>query len=360
MTRLYLATGDGLTILTERGDGWRAEVRLDGLPTQCVAADPGRPQLVYCGTFGQGLWRSGDGGDTWAHVGEGIATAEVMAVAVSAGERAGGRGVVWAGTEPSALFRSEDGGDTWEGRPALQDIPSAPTWSFPPRPWTHHVRWIAPDPSASGRLFVGSCCYDARSGTTCANSCGAQHSGTYGVGAWADAVTTSLQMVAGHMCLLGGLRRGRLSCVFGCCISSSGRSRDQAAHGHDEYRLGGGLYRVGVRVSELLRLAHNRCRRDLAPGVHGGPCQPRHILFPRVGRCMGTAYGRCSSVRGPRFYNRCRPDVVKRAGSRVQRWLHRDRLHQRRAGLDRLLQQPGGPGAAHERWGKNLALRGSI
>lgn|GEM_PF-317369 len=119
-----------------------------------VAADPRRPELVCCGTFGRGLWRSADGGATWEPAGAGIAHAEVMAVAVSPTERAGGRGVVWAGTEPSALFRSEDGGARWEERPALREIPSAPTWSFPPRPWTHHVRWIQPDPAVPGRIFV--------------------------------------------------------------------------------------------------------------------------------------------------------------------------------------------------------------
>src|SRR5207248_1004427 len=30
----------------------------------------------------------------------------------------------------------------------------AATWSFPPRPYTHHVRAIAGDPHAPGRLYV--------------------------------------------------------------------------------------------------------------------------------------------------------------------------------------------------------------
>jgi hypothetical protein len=33
-------------------------------------------------------------------------------------------------------------------------VPSAPTWSFPPRPSTSHVRWITPDPLVEGRLFT--------------------------------------------------------------------------------------------------------------------------------------------------------------------------------------------------------------
>jgi len=63
--------------------------------------------------------------------------------------------VVWAGTEPSAVYRSADGGETWAERPGLTDLPSSERWSFPPRPHTHHVRWIEPDPHERGRLYVG-------------------------------------------------------------------------------------------------------------------------------------------------------------------------------------------------------------
>jgi hypothetical protein len=36
----------------------------------------------------------------------------------------------------------------------MRELPSAPTWSFPPRPHTSHVRWITPDPDVRGRVFV--------------------------------------------------------------------------------------------------------------------------------------------------------------------------------------------------------------
>ena len=38
---------------------------------------------------------------------------------------------------------------------ALLELPSQPRWSFPPRPWTSHVRWIAPSPHDAGLLLVG-------------------------------------------------------------------------------------------------------------------------------------------------------------------------------------------------------------
>jgi photosystem II stability/assembly factor-like uncharacterized protein len=61
---------------------------------------------------------------------------------------------LYAGSEPSRLFVSRDGG-AWTELEALQRIPSRERWSFPPRPWTHHVRWIAPDPHRAERLLVG-------------------------------------------------------------------------------------------------------------------------------------------------------------------------------------------------------------
>jgi photosystem II stability/assembly factor-like uncharacterized protein len=78
----------------------------------------------------------------------------VTAVAVAHAERTDGLGIVYAGTEPSTVFRSVDGGDSWMDLASLRALPSADTWSFPPRPHTHHVRWIEADVSVADRLFV--------------------------------------------------------------------------------------------------------------------------------------------------------------------------------------------------------------
>ena len=92
--------------------------------------------------------RSADGGGTFEDVP--LPEADVFSVAVSAAD-----GAVYAGTEPSRLFCSRDGGESWEELVALQDIPSRPEWRFPPRPWTSHVRWIAPSPHEPELVLVG-------------------------------------------------------------------------------------------------------------------------------------------------------------------------------------------------------------
>jgi len=109
---------------------------------------------VYCGTLGSGLFRSRDGGRNWESAAPGIEHEAITAVAVGRAERSDGFGIVYAGTEPSAVFRSETGGDTWVDLGGLRALPSASTWSFPPRPHTHHVRWIEADVTADGRVFV--------------------------------------------------------------------------------------------------------------------------------------------------------------------------------------------------------------
>ena len=52
------------------------------------------------------------------------------------------------------MFRSDTGGDSWVNLASLRGLPSADTWSFPPRPHTHHVRWIEADVSVADRVFV--------------------------------------------------------------------------------------------------------------------------------------------------------------------------------------------------------------
>lgn len=137
METIHVATGDAVARVV---DG-RAEVTLRGAG-RCVAAGDG---LVLSGG-GDGAWLSADGGSTWERT---SLDGDVYSVAVAAGA------TLYAGTEPSMLWRSDDGGAGWRELATLRELPSQPTWSFPPRPWTSHVRWIAPAPDEPERLLVG-------------------------------------------------------------------------------------------------------------------------------------------------------------------------------------------------------------
>ena len=146
MTALYAATGDDVIRLVERDGGWDVESALRGRGAQCLASAV--DGALYAGCRGSGVWKSRDGGQTW--VDAELPQPDVFSVAVSAAD-----GKVYAGCEPSMLFVSDDAGESWEELSSLREIPSAPTWSFPPRPWTSHVRWIAPSPHDADLLLVG-------------------------------------------------------------------------------------------------------------------------------------------------------------------------------------------------------------
>ena len=133
---------DAATASVREGRGVR-----DRAPT-FVAADPRVAGRAWCATRRDGVLRSDDGGASWTP--SGLEGEYVMTVVASPARR----DLVWAGTEPSALWRSDDAGVTWRPATALTQLPSSREWSFPPKPETHHVRWIACHPSDGDRLWL--------------------------------------------------------------------------------------------------------------------------------------------------------------------------------------------------------------
>jgi len=158
-TTAYAALDDRVLVVrghdpsaAERTGGdadWTADEVLVGRDFECVAASAERPDRAFVGTVESGIHRTVDGGDTWERVAPDIDD-RVTSLAVSPHDP----DVVWAGTEPSAVYRSTDGGDGWAALPSLSALPSESEWAFPPRPHTHHARWLEPDPTDPERLYV--------------------------------------------------------------------------------------------------------------------------------------------------------------------------------------------------------------
>lgn len=155
LPRLFVATGDAIARIDFDDDQPTITMSLEESGAQSVAVDPTNPDRVFAGTFDHGVFRSMDGGANWTAVGEDIPHKRIPSIAISPSHSENGMQVVYAGTEPSNLYRSDDNGDTWTGFPKLPELPSAPTWSFPPRPWTSHVRWITLSHHDPKLLFAG-------------------------------------------------------------------------------------------------------------------------------------------------------------------------------------------------------------
>ncbi|WP_136603119.1 WD40/YVTN/BNR-like repeat-containing protein [Salinigranum halophilum] len=153
MDRLYATLPDRVAVVDVGDD--ETDVRERTTPTadaslQCIAVSPVDGDTVCCGTADHGLFRSADAGETW-HAVDGIDHDRVTSLTCAP---SGNGGVTWwAGTEPSRVYRSR-AADAWTACDALTDLPSASSWAFPPRPHTHHVRWIEVDPHDPAHLYV--------------------------------------------------------------------------------------------------------------------------------------------------------------------------------------------------------------
>ena len=151
---LMIGMQNSLLVL-ESLNNYKIHECLKGTDPQIIEFDPKSPSRAYCGTFGDGLWKTDDSGQTWNKIGkDSISSQNVTSVSASPLSRGKGFSRVYVGTEPSALYRSDDGGKSWEKMEALNKLPSSASWSFPPRPWTHHVRWIECDANNSDYVFV--------------------------------------------------------------------------------------------------------------------------------------------------------------------------------------------------------------
>jgi len=162
-TKLMISMPNSLLILESSKTGWKKKTHQfsEGTHPQCIAFDPGNSSRAYCGTFGNGLYKTEDDGQTWDSIGkDSISSKYVMSVSVSHLERGnnnnnkGGFNTVYVGTEPSALYRSDDGGESWKKMSFLNNLKSSTSWSFPPKPWTSHVRWIESDVNKLGYVYV--------------------------------------------------------------------------------------------------------------------------------------------------------------------------------------------------------------
>ena len=59
-------------LVLNSSNGFKIHESLKGIYPQGIAFDPLNPDSAYCGTFGNGFWKTNDGGQTWNNIGKDI------------------------------------------------------------------------------------------------------------------------------------------------------------------------------------------------------------------------------------------------------------------------------------------------
>ena len=157
MTTTILASMQTTVIvIRSTKDGWKVNECLKNVNPSCLAFDPLKPDRAYCGTFDNGLWKTDDKGQSWEKTSLDSSGSNITSVSVSPIKRGKEEfNKLFVGMEPSIIFTSNDDGQSWEKIDEFNKLPSSSTWSFPPRPWTHHVRWIEQDVNNENNVFLG-------------------------------------------------------------------------------------------------------------------------------------------------------------------------------------------------------------
>lgn len=137
MSRLYFAaTDEGMVVLRQEQGMWEI-VRRD-LRTMDVTAVIVAGSHVLAGTR-EGVWRSEDLGNAWRPTNQGLEVEHVRWLAHHPDHPS----FAFAGTEPAAIYRSDDGGLTWAGRPEVTRLRDASGWYLPYSPEAGCVRGFA-------------------------------------------------------------------------------------------------------------------------------------------------------------------------------------------------------------------------
>jgi photosystem II stability/assembly factor-like uncharacterized protein len=106
------------------------------------------PATILAGSYGNGLFRSVDGGAHWTPVGDGLTAAAFRTIGPDPLDPA----AILCGTEPARLFRSHDGGRSWRELDGIRALPDYDDWYLPYSPRAGALRNVYAPPGGNRLL----------------------------------------------------------------------------------------------------------------------------------------------------------------------------------------------------------------
>ncbi|HEX7473800.1 MAG TPA: hypothetical protein VF323_12015, partial [Candidatus Limnocylindrales bacterium] len=127
----------------------------DGWPIQDISVDPATGTMYAGGGspwYGPTVFRSDDLGATWTQSSDGLTYGDDGPKITAVWNVTAAHGAVYAGVGPAGLFKSDDGGRTWAHVEGLTNHPSRPTWQ--PGAGGLILHSIVPHPTNPDRMWV--------------------------------------------------------------------------------------------------------------------------------------------------------------------------------------------------------------
>lgn len=129
------------------------ELQQLGLADQRISAvhawqSPAGATVILAGSYGNGLFRSEDGGVKWTPVSDGLTAPAFRTI----GPDPLSPGAILCGTEPARIFRSHDGGLRWHELDGIRALDGYEDWYLPYSPRAGAVRNIYAPPGGTRLL----------------------------------------------------------------------------------------------------------------------------------------------------------------------------------------------------------------
>lgn len=161
MSRVMLMVGTRKGAFLVESDESRTSWEMRGpfcetWPIQQMSYDPAR-KTIYAAAgspwFGPSVWQTSDMGKSWSQSSAGIEYPEGEPAVELVWNVTPANGALYAGVAPAGLFRSDDGGQSWAHVAGLREHPSKENWMPGGGGLMTHA--ILPHPSDDQSLWVG-------------------------------------------------------------------------------------------------------------------------------------------------------------------------------------------------------------